>query len=519
MSKKVLLEFNSFMEQIDKRFIQNGWIKVHDENIHCGLVIPECTEDILNDCNWDLGYISHGICIYSDGRYQSGYDQKVSPLIYHRDNNEIEIAEEFRLLYNLYRKKTADGFVYYGIDENGDEVEVAHQKGITILIQVKFLKEFIALKKRHLVLFFYVDIEPYKSLKDQEVIRKDDYMYEYWIVPPIGQEEVYSKLMGKCILKYNSKDNKDLWNWWSGGYEDFIIGYSNAGEEVSHTCDKSTLSNMFVSIKDAPLDITPVYFKKQVLDKYYENPTKYKVEDGHVTCIKYWDLRIDNDRQDTVIVLLVDLGKLPHKEQLYWKTYNIAPPLNSDISNTAYNRWMQGQYCDTSEAPDLIFKRELQTFTQNWRNKYNWDLFLPLATGDEHYLVSLHSLTVTDNDSDFENQIRALTKIIVDSINEEKVSNHLDGKNDKGITKLAHWLKIQDVECDEEIKFLRNLQDLRSMYVVHRKSRNDISKEQFFIYFQMDTKNDKEVLDDIFGKMTCILQTLTNKLLVTKKKV
>ena len=319
--------------------------------------------------------------------------------------------------------------------------------------------------------------------------------------------------------KYNSKDNKDLWNWWNGGYEDFIIGYSNDGEEVSHTCDKSTLSNMFVSIKDAPLDITPVYFKKQVLDKYYDNPTKYKVEDGHVSCIKYWDLRIDNDRQDTVIVLLVDLGKLPHKEQLYWKTYNIAPPLNSGISNTAFNRWMQGQYCDTSEAPDLIFKRELQTFTQNWRNKYNWDLFLPLASGDEHYLVSLHSLTVTDNDSVFENQIRALTKIIVDSINEEKVSNHLDGKNDKGITKLAHWLKIQDVECDEEIKFLRNLQDLRSMYVVHRKSRKDISKEPFFIYFQMDTKNNKEVLDDIFCKMISMLQTLTNKLLETTKKI
>ena len=210
MSKKVLLEFNSIIGQIDKRFIQNGWIKVHDENIHCGLVIPECTEDILNDCNWDLGYISHGICIYSDGRYQSGYDQKVSPLIYHRDNNEIEIAEEFRLLYNLYRKKTADGLVYYGIDENGDEVEVAHQKGITILIQVKFLKEFIALKKRHLVLFFDVDIEPCKSLKDQEVIRKDDYMYEYWIVPPIGQEEVYSKLMGKCILKPKFKRQMQL---------------------------------------------------------------------------------------------------------------------------------------------------------------------------------------------------------------------------------------------------------------------------------------------------------------------
>lgn len=519
MSKNALIDCQSFIDQIDKRFIHNGWIRVHDESIHCGMVKPECVESILNDSRWELDYISHGICIYDNNQYQSGYDSNVSPFIYHRDNDEIEIIEEFRLLYNLYRKANDNGYVYYGIDENGDEVEVAQQRGITTLIQVKFLKEFIALKKRHLVLFFDIDVQICENLKDRDVIKKDDYMFEYYVIHQMNEQNICGELIGKCVLKYNSKDIKDLWNWWDGGYEDFIIGYSENGEEVYHTCDKSTLSNMFVSKKGAPRDVTPVYFKKQVLDKYYQNPTKYKVEDGHVICVKYWDLRIDNDREDTVIVLLVDLGKLPHKEQLYWKTYNIAPPLNSGFSNTAFNRWMKGRYCDTSEAPDLVFKRELQMFTEKWRNKYNWDLFLPLASGDEHYIVSLHSLTVANNDSDFENQIKALAKVIVDSINEKKVSNQLDGEEDKGITKLENWLKTQNVVCDEEIKFLRNFQDLRSEYAVHRKSRKGVNKKSFFRYFQMDTKNNKEVLDSIFGKMTSMLQTLTHQLIITKDNI
>ena len=105
---------SSFLNQVERKFIQNGWITVHDENIHCGLVRPSCTTEILKECSWDLHYISTGIGLYGDGRYESGYEQDVSPLVYHRNNGNIEIAEEFRLLYELYPKKVQDGYDYYG---------------------------------------------------------------------------------------------------------------------------------------------------------------------------------------------------------------------------------------------------------------------------------------------------------------------------------------------------------------------------------------------------------------------
>ena len=513
MSNNKLPECTSYLQQIDKRFIQNGWITVHGENNHCGLVLPQCAEDILNDCCWELFMESTGICIRGNGKYESGYEQNVRPFVYHRSNGEIEIVEEFRLLYNLYRRKTNDGFDYYGFDECGDEIVVAQQVGSTVLVQVKFIKEFIALKKRHLVLFFDADVSTNESLEINKDYKKSDCIYSYSFVPYIYEQGGHGRLIGKSLLRYDAKDIKDLWNWWDKDCEDFIIGYSDDGEEIMHSCDHSTLSNMFVSKPGAPADITPVYFRKDVLDKYYGNPGKYKVEDGHVRCCNYWDLRLDNDRSDNVIVLLVDLGKLPHKEQIHWKTYNIAPPLKDGFSKTAFNRWMCGQYCDTSDAPDLVFKREFKTFSTKWREKYDWDLFLPLASGDEHYFVSLHSLTVSDNDLDFENQLKALAKVIVDSINDKKVANHLDEKDDKSITKLEHWLSIQNADCGEEIQFLRNFQDLRSKYAVHRKSRKGFNKEPFFEYFQMATKTPKEVLDDIFLKMIGVLQSFTNKLL------
>ena len=63
-------------------------------------------------------------------------------------------------------------------------------------------------------------------------------------------------------------------------YHDFIIGEDADGEPVKHTCDPEQLANYFGKNPDAPHYLTPVYFRREVLKRYYEHPSKYSMRDG-----------------------------------------------------------------------------------------------------------------------------------------------------------------------------------------------------------------------------------------------
>lgn len=61
---------------------------------------------------------------------------------------------------------------------------------------------------------------------------------------------------------------------------------------------------------DAPYYFTPVFFKKEVLQKYILKPELYTITDGSLQCQVLWQLQIDNHHKDCVIAYLGDLGKI-----------------------------------------------------------------------------------------------------------------------------------------------------------------------------------------------------------------
>src|SRR5262249_48939339 len=106
-------------------------------------------------------------------------------------------------------------------------------------------------------------------------------------------------------------------------YCDFIIGDDGRGNPIMHTCHPDNLANYFGKNPDTPHYLTPVHFRRDVLQKYYDNPQKYTVSDGNISCGALWSIRIDNDHPDGVVVWLGDLGRdLSEEERLYWKHYN-----------------------------------------------------------------------------------------------------------------------------------------------------------------------------------------------------
>ena len=133
----------------------------------------------------------------------------------------------------------------------------------------------------------------------------------------------FSHIFGKRYIEVPEDFTESMLNLLDE-YKDFIIGVDDFGNEQTFTCDENKLANSFGANLNAPHFLTPIFFKKEVLNKYYSEPSKYSVKDGSLSCYDLWNICIDNDLDKNVVVFLGDLGRLPYKEQEYWRIYNIS---------------------------------------------------------------------------------------------------------------------------------------------------------------------------------------------------
>ena len=93
------------------------------------------------------------------------------------------------------------------------------------------------------------------------------------------------------------------------------------------------------------------------------------------------------------------------------------------------------------------------------------------SRGDEHLLNTVR-VPVTNSQAEFDEQISHLSKLLVDSLNEQELEARAGvlQEGTKGIGKLAGFLEMtQFPERQSVVQFLRDLQTLRSTGSAHRK--------------------------------------------------
>lgn len=543
-SERIL--FTDFLASMNKKFIESGWITVSAECLHSAIVSDEKLSDALSRYEWDLRKGSNGVSeIWSDGKWSFCHDgiDVLEPFVLYRSanydiNNYVELSQDFRVLLNMHDRYVSPTEHCFVVDnENGDWEKVAEIKGETIRIKLTILRKYLALRKMNLLLFFDEMRFSQQSFQElgltpvmNKIVKDNDYIYNYSSLVNCHADGNKSGgwIMGKCVLRYREKDyNRDSFDQDDKQNVEFIYDYDDEGEPMSHSCKKETLSNYFEANGDNPLEMTPVFFKKEVLEKYYSNPNKYTVSDGAVGCEGSWSLYIDNDHRNYVIVPLVYLGYLDYSEQLYWKGYNVSPERDMGFSKTAYTRWIEGNFCDPM-FPDLQFKYRFKQFNKKWEKQFGWPLFLPLIDEDEHRYKTLHCLTTENNHSDFDEQILSMTKLVIDSLNQKCLQSEIDDSNTEvesflkerkvtssldlkaGIDKFQAFILSKGLKCPDMVDFLRKVQSLRSYSVAHRKSnkRKDLAK--LYEYFKLDELSEQQVLEDIFVKMIKTLDTLEN---------
>lgn len=406
----------------------------------------------------------------------------VEPLLYCRDFHGIkprqyDLSEEFRLFHNLYHDRHNDRYIH--VDDRGNEVVAAEMDRGRARVLTRLLRQYMAARQLALALFFDhrarsdLDLATAKPALSPIDKATADQCYSF----NIGEidRKAFSRLVGKKIVFPPPITQCGVWPYdadQEGKYVDFIIDVDEHGSPVTHSCDPDGLANYFGANEHAPHYLTPVWFRRDVLSKYYDQPDKFSVEDGYLRCGSLWGIQIDNNMPDHVVVYLGDLGRdLHHEEQAYWRHYNVTPG-GRQPSETSFRRSFRAEFADPSE-PDLIFKQSYTHLNEAWLEKFGWPLFRPPHEGDAH-IFGQFRLPISESLGEFDNQLLFLVKLVIDSLNEAELANVGGTQPDaKGITKLERYLKVGNYShVDRDIGALRVLQALRSSGVAHAKGKN-----------------------------------------------
>lgn len=500
---------------------------------YAALTPIERREDVLSDASWELTigrgmpgfsqWNEQGTTVSEYSRIQVSWEG-AEPLVITQEHMELlpdmlpQLCEEFRLYHNLWI--SPDGTEAKAASVDGEVTDVARISQNHVEVRLPYLVRYAAGRQKDLVLYidwvrFFPGIEAtaeeLKAIGYQTRTERANYFLSAGTVG--GDYGPFSRLCGKLAVPAPPLEKAGIWPFEpedSDEYPTFIISEDEHGDPIEYTCDPDALANFFGANPGSPNYLTPVFFDRSVLDRYYADE-RYRVVDGNVWCGGAWSLRLDNDSTDHVVVFLGDLGLyLPARERPHWRTHNIAPV--GRMSETLVRRAFLGQPA-TPQSADLRFRYDFPQFCADWEEKYGWSLFKPLNEGDQHLFRQLR-IPPRASHAELEPQVLALTKMLVDSLNERKLSRLLGGslEGERGISKLERWLEAQDYTAVErDVGFLRRLQSLRTKLVAHRKD----GKIQVFLQENEVAPDAATEVDRLLEQALTLLDGLRQELLGT----
>jgi hypothetical protein len=214
-----------------------------------------------------------------------------------------------------------------------------------------------------------------------------------------------------------------------------------------------------------PLQISPVFFNAQVLDKYKADPEKYRLGQRSINCRHAWSLQTyDVNEAGQVHTYITYLGNLPYAEQLYWKSFN-EPPSGS-ISRRAFTTDIQGSW-DTEHDP---LQALLRIVEQIAADRAPWFKLRQQSLAEQlHYPVTTSTKQWTD-------ALLNLAKIVVEGLDKPFFTAELKSL---GCPTDAQWGTIKQAEAAlagrgiepevvaQAIEPLRTLQGLRTKLSAH----------------------------------------------------
>lgn len=247
-------------------------------------------------------------------------------------------------------------------------------------------------------------------------------------------------------------------------YVDFLVYDWRNGREATVSTDPAASTNYFEARNNSlPFEISPAFFRPEVILKYKMDKDKYTIGERDITCRSAWRLRaFDVNEAGQVFAYVGYLRALPHSEQLHWKSYNEAP--KAGISKRALVNDFEGRFVEFVDPLQQI-------------------LFVLRAWGDEkvdwwklrdEQLVERVSTPLTASRDEWADAFMDLAKLVVEGFIVSSIRTRLDGiavaydKDEKSIKLLERLIgHLQQSSETTRLEALRAVQHIRSKVKGH----------------------------------------------------
>lgn len=266
----------------------------------------------------------------------------------------IELSQ--KLVHSLDLHFVQERSAYCRLDSRGDIEDVIKviqiNKGSVrdylsvVTICRKDLDTFMALSETCLVLRFDFTRVPESFSGWGEIDRYNKYDTEVFYQG--GSDGQCSYCYGAMIVRPQVSVSdlvrawKDEENASNRKYATFKIYDRKNKQNLETPCAPESLSNYFQD-SDLPWEISPAFFRAEVLHRFKADPEKFTLEDRSIGCRNAWHLKsYDINEAGQVHAYIGDLAHLPYEEQLYWQAFNEWP--KAPISARAYQTDIVGDW-------------------------------------------------------------------------------------------------------------------------------------------------------------------------------
>lgn len=486
---------------------------------------PSHRKEVLSHGAWDLtkgeggpGFSQHhenGVWVAT--YYRNSEGPEIEPLVilqqfYGVVPDSYLISEEFRLLLNLWQDRATGN--YYSLADDGSKELAIEFRDEQIKVRTPILRRYQAARQLDLLLFtdsvVYVHsdetVESFAELEEPEHVENDlNFVFLGIGDSRMGDGRVFSRLLVKRVLPPPPQEHSGIWPWDKEHeeYPEFIIGEDQNGRPIRFTCDKDQLANYFGKNPEAPHYLTPVFFKPEVLQRYYGEPELYSVSDGRLSCGNLWGVQIDNGNPNVVMVFLGDIGRdIPSSHRTHWLAHNVPPV--GPMSQSNFRRSILNQFAET-ENPEHLFKHAYRRSQDAWEENWGWRLHREPSGADKQIIQRLR-IPLNETDTEFEAQLLGLAKLLVDFLNETDIAQDLSKvPGEKGISKLERFLRAAGyAEVGRDTVLLRRIQNLRSRIAAHTSG----SGGQSFLAGELNGMSKREFITELMLQATQMLEGL-----------